>query len=257
MKPLIHTKENKYYMICLVISIILYIITVISMIGIAYILIGIVTFLFLNGMLIGGLRGNGVKITDKQFPHIHDKALRLSKEMGMAQLPDLYLIQSGGVLNAFATRFLGRDFVVIYSDILELAYEQGEDAVNFIICHELAHIQRKHLSKRALLIPSTLVPFLGTAYSRACEYTCDMIAGYHVPNGAVSGLLVLASGKRLYTQVIVEEFTQQAFTETGFWVWFAEINSTHPNLPKRVARMVDELPALRVSAVEHTSEMAG
>ncbi len=257
MKPLVHPKEKLYYTICLVISIILYIVAVISIVGISYILMGALAFLFMHGMLIGGLKGNGVKITEQQFPHIYQTALKLSKDMGMAQLPDLYLLQSGGVLNAFATRFLGRDFVVIYSDVLELAYEQGEEAVNFILCHELAHIQQKHLSKRALLIPSTMVPFLGTAYSRACEYTCDMIAGYHVPKGSVAGLMVLSSGKRLYAHVNVDAYIRQAQTETGFWVWFAEINSTHPNLPKRIARMANELPTLRGTAFENPSEMVG
>lgn len=257
MKPFVHPKETAYYTICLVISILLYILAVVTIVGISYILMGALAFLFMHGMLIGSLKGNGVKISEQQFPHIHQTALKLSKEMGMPKLPDLYLLQSGGMLNAFATRFLGRDFVVIYSDVLELAYEQGEDAVNFILCHELAHVQRKHLSRRALLMPSTIVPFLGTAYSRACEYTCDMIAGYYVPNGYLSGLMILASGKRLYTRVNVEAYLHQTQTETGFWVWFAEINATHPNLPKRISRLVRELPALRSVAIESPSEMAG
>ncbi len=257
MNTLIHPKENRYYGICLVVSVISYILLTISIVGISYMLIGAIAFLFMQGMLIGGLRGNGVKITQNQFPNIYAKALRLSQDMGMRTLPELYLLQSGGMLNAFATRFLGRDFVVIYSDVLELAYEQGEEAVDFILCHELAHIQRKHLTKRTLLIPSTLIPFLGSAYSRACEYTCDMIAGYHVPQGAVTGLMVLASGKRLYTHVNVEAFVQQAYTESGFWVWFSEINATHPNLPKRVSRMTNDLQALKGVGVDKAIDLAG
>ena len=50
------------------------------------------------------------------------------------------MVQSGGLLNAFATRFSFRNLVVLYSDVMELAYEQGESAVDFIIAHELAHI---------------------------------------------------------------------------------------------------------------------
>ena len=108
------------------------------------------------------------------------------------------MIQAGGLLNAFATRFFGRDFVVIYSDVLELAYSEGDAELAFVICHELAHIKRKHLTRRLLLYPSMLIPFLGAAYSRACEYTCDRFGAHYQPDGALGGLLVLAAGKMLY-----------------------------------------------------------
>ena len=48
---------------------------------------------------------------------------------------DVYVVEAGGVMNAFATRFLGRNFVVIHSDVLALAMEQGEAAVGFIVAH--------------------------------------------------------------------------------------------------------------------------
>jgi Zn-dependent protease with chaperone function len=54
------------------------------------------------------------------------------------------------------------------------------------------------------------------------------------PDGAVAGLLVLAAGKRIYHNVDPQEFIEQAEKERGFWVWLAEVLSTHPNLPKRV-----------------------
>jgi Zn-dependent protease with chaperone function len=80
-----------------------------------------------------------------------------------------------------------------------------------------------------------VIPFLGGAYSRACEYTCDRIGNALEPEGGVDGLLVLAAGRELYTQVNSQEYSNQRETETGFFVRFAEILSTHPNLTKRVA----------------------
>lgn len=75
---------------------------------------------------------------------------------------------------------------------------------------------------------------MGLAYSRYCEYTCDRIGAYYQPEGATSGLLVLAAGKKLYRDVNLQEFISQAENERGFWVWLSEIISTHPNLPKRI-----------------------
>lgn len=256
MKQWIHPKESQYYMVSLVISVLMYIALVFSGIGIIYIISGAVAFLFMHGMLIGSLKGNGVKVSDRQFPQLYQSAARLSKEMGLAEVPDMYLLQSGGALNAFATRFLGRDFVVLYSDVLELAYEKGPEAVEFILCHELAHVQQKHVSKRTLLLPSTFVPFLGTAYSRACEYTCDMIAANLVPQGAVPGLLVLAGGKKLHRYINAGAYVEQGWQDTGFWTWFAEINGTHPFLCKRLGRLLQEVPATHVNPVFQSGEAA-
>ena len=107
----------------------------------------------------------------------------------------------------------------------------------------MAHLKRRHLAWRWVLFPSTLFPFLGAAYSRACEYTCDRFGAYYQRDGAVGGLLVLAAGKKLYRQVDAEEFGNQQATERGFWIWFAEILSSHPNLPKRV-KAITGVPAV-------------
>jgi Zn-dependent protease with chaperone function len=141
------------------------------------------------------------------------------------------------VLNAFATRFLGRNFVILNSDVLALATQKGEKAVSFVLGHELGHVRRHHMTRRSLLYPAMLFPFLAGAYSRACEYTCDRFGNALEPEGGVDGLLVLAAGRDLYTQVNAAVYSGQRETETGFFVRFAEILSTHPNLPKRVAAL--------------------
>jgi len=154
-------------------------------------------------------------------------------------MPDTYVLQSGGMLNAFATRFASRDFAVIYSDVLELAYKQGEPALRFIVGHEFAHLKRRHIQKRLWLLPALFIPFLGKAYSRACEYTCDRMSAFLNSDGAVDGLLVLAAGKGLYKMVNVQEFVSLAKLQRGFWSVFSEIISTHPHLYKRLQEVTD------------------
>ena len=143
----------------------------------------------------------------------------------MKKIPAVYLLQAGGALNAFATRFFWRDFVVVYSDVLETAYEQGNKTVEFIVGHELGHIKRRHSTKHTPLFPSFIVPFLNSAYSRACEYTCDRIGHASRPEGSVPGMLVLAAGKRLHSKMDVDAFLANSHSERGFWRWFAEIVS--------------------------------
>jgi Zn-dependent protease with chaperone function len=243
---LINPRERWLYGILVLVSLLVY--GVLLLIGLAdhkaaanIVISGLVfalLALFGHGLALGRVRGNSVRVSERQFPQLHRLAAAHARRLGMERVPDIYLMQSGGLLNAFATRFLGRDFVIIYSDVLELALAQGEAAVGFIVGHELAHVWRGHLKHRWLTAPGRLMPYLGPAYSRACEYTCDRIGAFCQPEGAISGLLALAAGKQLHPHVDVREFAAQAETDTGFWIRRAEIISSHPRLPKRVAALL-------------------
>jgi len=245
LEPLIHPKEKIYFAICAVVSLVVYIGLALTILNggpiagtlITYLIFGIVAFFLVHGLHIGHVRGNGVRVSSRQFPELNAMADQHSRRLGLDETPAIFVLQSGGVLNAFATRFLGRNFVILNSDVLALATQKGEKAVSFVLGHELGHVQRKHMTRRALLYPAMVFPFLNGAYSRACEYTCDRFGNALEPEGGVDGLLVLAAGRDLYTHVNSTEYSGQRETETGFFVRFAEILSTHPNLPKRVAAL--------------------
>ena len=187
----------------------------------------------------GRLRGNGIRVTASQLPVVNRLVIAHSQALGLKEAPAAYVVQAGGLLNAFATKFFIRQFVVLYSDVVALAMEEGEGALGFVVAHELAHIRRGHLRFRWLTLPGRLVPYLGSAYSRACEYTCDRFAAKCEPKHAVSGLLVLAAGRSLYRLIDATSFAAQVDTEAGFWVRRAELASSHPLLPKRVAALLD------------------
>ena len=234
MNSLVCPRERFYFWVCLVFSIIVYAFLVFTIVGIVYIVIGLVIGLIVHGFFIGTIKGNGVRVSDNQFPEVYEIVNNLSREMEISPTPEVFILQAGGLLNAFTTRFIGRNFVIIYSDVLELAYQNGEPALGFVVAHELAHIKRKHLLKLWLLYPALALPLLSTAYSRACEYTCDRFAAHYRSDGAYDGLLVLAAGTLLYTVVSVPALCMQASQDRDFWTWFSELFSTHPYLPKRV-----------------------
>jgi Zn-dependent protease with chaperone function len=241
----VHPNERRYFVIVAVVSVLLYLMLIISVVGLIYILIGALVGLFLNGLFTGHFRGNAVRVSEHQFPDIHAVIVRLAGEIGV-EVPAAYVLQAGGTLNAFALRFLGRNYVVLYSDVVELARQQGEEALAFVIAHELAHHQRGHTGwKRILTLPGSCIPFLGSAYSRACEYTCDAYGADVSPDGAVDGLLVLAAGKQLYRDIDAKAYARQADQEEGFWVGFAEMIASHPHLPKRVSAVRAQIASRR------------
>ncbi|MDR0677986.1 MAG: M48 family metallopeptidase [Holosporaceae bacterium] len=193
---LVEKKEKIYFGVMLVVSIAIYATLFISIIGAVYLLIG---FLF-NGLYIGHIKQNAVKISNNQFRDIYAMVEDYSKQLQLKETPEVYVVQSNGALNAMVLKFLFRNFMIIFSDVLELAYEQGEEAVKFVVAHELAHIKRKHLFWRFLILPGMITPFLGSAYSRACEFSCDNIVAHLAPVKQTHGLLLLLAGKKLYNK---------------------------------------------------------
>ena len=257
---LVHTKEKVYFALCVIVALLIYyilarIILSDSPLGatiLFYAIVIVIAYFVFHGIMLGRIRGNGIRVSERQFPELMAMADDHARRLGMPATPDVFVLQSGGVLNAFATRFLGRNFVILYSDVLALATQKGEKAVSFVLGHELAHVRRKHMTWRALLYPAMAFPFLGSAYSRACEYTCDTVGNALEPEGSVDGLLVLAAGRELYNRVNVAEYANQRSTETGFFVRLAEIVSTHPNLSKRVAALDAQRPR-EVAAPAHSA----
>jgi len=214
-----------------------------------YIVLIALYILFRMGILIGYLKGNAVEVAPNQFPEIYAIVVEQSNLLGLKSIPSVYVLQHGGLLNAFATRFFGSNYVVIYSDVLEEAFENNIETVKFIIGHELGHIKRNHMTKMVWLFPAFIIPFLNSAYSRACEYTCDNIGAALSAKGVRPGLLLLASGKKLWKKVNREAFMEQEHNGEGFWFWFAEKVSTHPRLTKRMGRYwdVEEMARERVT----------
>lgn len=266
----VHPKEKIYFAIKLFVSVIMYAVIFYiaaflfttddprtnAMAPVLAIYVGvIILFIILNmGIFIGYIKGNAVKVSATQFKDIHMIATTQSEKLDLRAVPDVYIMQSGGILNAFATRFFGSNYIVLYSEIVEAAYERDTRMLEFIIGHELGHVKRKHLIKRVLLFPSFIVPFLGKAYSRACEYTCDSIGHALAPEGTRNGLLLLVSGRDLFLKVNTDEYIKQGYTEDGFWKWFAEKVSSHPNMTKRIIKF-REVRTQKTAAPQTSAEV--
>ncbi|WHY00210.1 M48 family metallopeptidase [Neobacillus sp. DY30] len=235
-KDLVHKNETKYFWFVLIISILSYIVLAISMVGILILLAIIVLSLFFYAFMIGRIRTNAVKLSPAQFPKVYQKAEELCTKMEIMKVPDIYVMQSDGMLNAFATRFFRRNMVVVYAEFFELIKTNVDDELYFVLAHELAHIKRNHPTKLSLILPAMWIPGVAELYLRACEYTCDRYAAYYTGNSEASKncLTILAIGKTLYNHVNREEYLQQVNEEKGFVVWLSEVFSTHPPLPKRI-----------------------
>lgn len=235
-KDIQSNRETVYFIISLLFSLAIYALAAASLIGVGIILVLLIIVLLANIRMLGSIRGSGVQIHERQFPDIYERVQVLAKQMKLKTVPDVFVVQSEGALNAFATRFLGRHMIVLSSEVFELAREQGQDELDFLIAHELAHIKRRHVWKNLMILPARLIPFLSSAYSRSCEYTCDRHAVYTTQNAAAAkrALTLLGIGKKVYLDVNENAYLEQIHTESNGAVWLSEVLSPHPCLPKRI-----------------------
>jgi Zn-dependent protease with chaperone function len=234
------SREKNLFRVSFVFSLLVWTILVISIVGLVY---GLVIGFFLmaaHALMLAYIKGHAIKLSDQQLPDLYSRVRAASKTLGLQEVPEVYVMQAGGMLNAFATKFFGRNFVVIYADLLEACDERGRE-LDMILGHELGHLALGHLKWLLFLAPGKIIPWLGSAYSRACEYSSDR-CGLEVVgdlNAACRGLVVLASGGKYVSQVNLNQFVKQAEENSGFWGTIFELNASHPFLPKRVAALAN------------------
>lgn len=234
---LVYRNEKNLFPIMLAISILAWLLLLVGTVGaiLVYALLFFIAYCFAQSALISYIKGNGVRITGEQFPELKQQIERCCERLDLTPEPEAYLMQMGGALNAFATRFLGRDFIVLYADVVDSLHD-NPDALNFYIGHEIGHIKRKHLKWGKVLLPAMLLPLIGPAYSRAREYTCDRhgFAACENPANAEFGLATLAAGPRSWRSLNRAAFASQSQHTDGFWMSFHELVGDYPWLAKRM-----------------------
>ncbi|WP_256011762.1 hypothetical protein [Desertivirga xinjiangensis] len=90
-----------------------------------YVVLIILYLFFSAGILTGFLKGNAVKVSERQFPEVYDVVAKQCSLLGLKHIPEVYILQRGGVLNAFAMRFAGDNYIVLYSDVVEEAMAEA------------------------------------------------------------------------------------------------------------------------------------
>ncbi len=197
-----------------------------------------------RGFLNASERASSVLITDRQFPEVYDRIAHFAREFGLDSVPDAYMVQEGGSLNAFAAKHNRTNFIRINSDIFEVGTfgvgprPKDPAALDFIIAHEVGHVAASHVTYWYTFISSFIyyIPFLGTALSRAKEYTADNHGYAMVPDG-IPGIVLLSGGKYLYPLIDRQQFVDRANSDRGVFVWLVNAMSSHPIITKRLAAL--------------------
>ncbi len=203
-------------------------------------------FVFISGLFYRAHAfGSMVLLSPRQFPELHAMVETASADLGFKVPPKTFLYNSNGLFNAFARRILGGRYVFLTSALVEANSDQQ---VRFVIGHELGHHAAGHLNGwlNFLRAPSQVVPFLGAAYSRSREYTCDSI-GAHLSKdlgASRSALQMLGCGcRRLNQAMSCEAFLAQEAMVPPIFGFLNEIFRGHPRLTRRVAAISERTMA--------------
>ena len=232
-------KEKTYYTLVLIISLLVWLVLAVTIVGLLYAALFAFLIWLGHGLLIAYLRAEAVRVDENQLPQLHAAFLGACQKLGVTKIPKLYVLQAGGALNAFATKFSGRTFVVVYSDFLE-AFGPDSPEIRFILGHELGHIKSNHIWKRTLLAPGIFTPLIGPAYLRACEASCDRYGAFAAENldGALRAMLTLSGGKQQGRTLDAAAFATQHNQERGFFISWHELTSPYPTLSQRVKNLL-------------------
>ena len=202
-------------------------------------------------------KANAVRVTETQYPWIHERLLAVCETFDIADPPELYVSQTP-LVNAGAVG-LDRPFIVLNSSTIEVL---DQDEIEAVIGHEVGHILSGHALYRTMLFillrfTFTRYPLAGIAvrpilyglleWSRKAELSSDRagVLATQQPRVMMSALMKIAGGTRgedLDLDSFIaqsDEYRDGGDTLDGIYKLLAALGATHPFAVVRVAELRD------------------
>ena len=200
-------------------------------------------------------KANAVRVTDTQYPWVHERLLTVCDILDVDEPPELYVSQTP-LVNAGAVG-LDRPFIVLNSSTIEVL---DQDEIEAVIGHEIGHILSGHALYRTMLFillrfTFTRYPLAGIAvrpilyglleWSRKAELSCDRagVLATQQPRVMMSALMKIAGGSRgedLDLDAFIaqsDEYLEGGDTLDGIYKMLAALGTTHPFAVVRVAEL--------------------
>ncbi len=238
-----HGKEKTYYMFAAVVGGLVWLSLVLGTLGLALLVLPLMALpiWMAQQFFKASVLGNAARVSERQYPQVHTMVTSSANALGLEKAPDVYIVNGEGAINALAVKFLDGQYVILYASLVDLMVERKQAReLKMIIAHELAHHAAGHTSfwRNLLIMPAKYIPYVGMAYSRACEFTADRVGAAVVGDLDASkrALLAIAVGMKTM-RTDVDAFVAQEADMPPFFGFFNEVYSSHPRMTRRILEL--------------------
>jgi Zn-dependent protease with chaperone function len=172
--------------------------------------------------------GSAIRVHQSQYPEIFDIFRKHATKLGINR--GTIYIKQDPTPNAF-TLGINSCTIVLHSALVE-GFDQNE--LDFVIGHELGHFKAGHTKISSFVTPlgngNIFSNLLFGFWNRKAEYTADRcaLALTKAIDPAISGLLKLTVGARLYDKFNLDAYLTQIKSSDVKSVRISEVLVSHP-----------------------------
>ncbi len=186
------------------------------------------------------VRGNSVRLSDRQFPEVYAVLRGHCRRLGMSEVPELFL--TSGSIEPYSHTFSSwrENYIVLHQIIFDIDDRKTMDVISFAIAHELGAIRLNQTAvwNEMLLTYISSIKWLRNPLERARTYSRDRYGAALSPTG-FRGLLIHAIGRRLMDEVNVEDYLEQERNYGGFWSFMNVFFESQPQVFTRLRHLHD------------------
>jgi Zn-dependent protease with chaperone function len=181
-------------------------------------LIGIPLLVLNRNRRESAIRGNSVRLSEKQFPAVYAILQDHCRRLGMTEVPELFLTAGG--IEPFSVTYSSwrENYIVLHQAIFDIDARKSIDVLAFTLAHELGAIRLNQTAiwNEMLLTYVSAIKWFRNPLERARTYSRDRYGAALSPTG-FRGLLINAVGRRLMEDVDIPDYLAQFRRYGGFW----------------------------------------
>jgi hypothetical protein len=186
------------------------------------------------------IRGNSVRLSEKQFPEVYAILKDHCRRLGMSEVPELFLTAGGIAPFSVTYSSWHENYIVLHQILFDIVESKSIDVVAFTLAHELGAIRLNQtaLWNEMLLTYVSAIKWLRNPLERARTYSRDRYGAALSPTG-FRGLLINAVGRRLMDEVDIPDYLAQARAYGGFWSGINAFFEPKPQVFNRLRELKD------------------
>lgn len=178
------------------------------------------------------IKSHAVRVSPRQLPALNALADNFAQRLGIPR-PEVYVLQDS-MWNAFATRLVGRDMIVLLSGAVDSLVRGGkEEELGFLLGHEFGHIAAGHFTFwHRLKQMGGWFLWVGLWHRRRMELTADRVGLALCGDAelALRGLTNMTVGSSMAAHVDIDEaIAQWQEVRTEFFVRYRMVYSLYPS----------------------------